>query len=105
MFKKPWFREILIGSVVWIIGSALWSFISNGLHIPGFTWSSLSIYVSIIFFLFISFVALPFVTHSLNLYFARKNLEFQREQLEYEERRAALQAAQKREPPVDTSVK
>src|SRR6266571_2769303 len=101
MFKKQWVQQVIIGVLIWIIGSAIWSFISNSFHIPGFNWSSVSFIATILFWMFVWQIALPFATSHLNLYIARQNLKFQREQLEYEEHKATLQASTAKEPLID----
>ncbi len=105
MLKKQWVQQVLIGILIWVVGSAIWSLISTGFHIPPLNWSTIGFLAEIVFFIFIYNFAVPFTTQSLNLYFARKNLELQREQLEIEARRAALQAPVTKEPPIDTPTK
>src|SRR6266849_5422888 len=105
MLKKQWVQQVLIGILIWVVGSAIWDLISSAFHIPALNWSAIGFLAEIIFFIFVWNVAVPFATQSLNLYFARKNLELQREQLEIEARRSALQAPVAKEPPVDTPTK
>jgi hypothetical protein len=83
MFKKQWVQQVGIGILIWVIGSAIWDWISGGFHLPALNWSAIGYLAQVVFFIFMYTVAVPFATGSLNLYFARKNLEFQREQLEF----------------------
>jgi hypothetical protein len=101
MFKKQWVQQVIIGVLIWVLGSAIWSLISNGFHIPALNWTSIGILAEIVFFIFIYTVAVPFASQSLNLYFARKNLELQREQMEFEARKAATLSPVTKEPPID----
>lgn len=104
MFKRQWFQQLLIGVSIWIVGSAFWSLISNGLHIPALNWTSIGFLAEIVLFVFIYTVAVPFATQSLNLYFAKKNLELQREQMEFEARKAAILTPATKELPIDKPV-
>src|SRR5713226_7893323 len=105
MFKKPWVQQLIIGVLIWVVGSAIWTLISSGFHIPGFSWSSISFFVEIVFFVFMWNVAVPFAIQSMNFYFARKNLELQREQLEFEARKSTILSPVAKEPPVDAPAK
>lgn len=79
--SKETIRQIGIGVVIWIVGSALWGLLSSSLHIPQFDWnyigSTILLFFSVLFF----GVILPFIQQTMRLYFRRK--QFEQDKVEY----------------------
>lgn len=87
MKSKHIWQQIIIGVVIWIVGSAIWGFISNAFHFPGFDWGYVGSTAGIVFFVLLTTVIIPFIQQSMALYFLRKRREMDREEQDYQERR------------------
>lgn len=83
MKSKETYQQIIIGIIIWVVGSALWGFLSSTFHIPQFNWSYIGSTAMFVFSILLFSVIIPFLQQSMALYFRRKQFEQEKEEQEW----------------------
>ena len=89
MSRKQIWQQIALGVAIWIIGSAAWGLLSTSLHVPAFDWGYIKVTASLVFSVLFFGAIVPFIKQSMDLHFARKQLELRHEEQDYQDQRAS----------------